>query len=282
MSFKSGFVAILGRPNVGKSTLLNKIIGEKIAITSSRPQTTRTRIMGVLTTETSQIIFTDTPGHHAPQNKLDEFMLESISSASSGSDLNLVVIDHKSEPIPNPPAGSWLIINKIDAYPKENLLPIIARHKDNFAKIFPISAKTGDGVDELLKALNENISEGPKYFHEDTLTDQPERVLMAEFIREKAMRLLGEELPYGIAVEISSMKDRENVLHVEATIFCEKKSHKAIIIGKKGDKIKQIGITARTEGEKFFGQKIYLELWVKVRENWRNSAASLRNFGYQN
>jgi GTP-binding protein Era len=243
--------------------------------------------MGVLTNDDSQIIFTDTPGLHTPQNKLDEFMMESINSARNDSDISLVVIDHKTEPIPHPPQNAWLVINKIDSSPKEQILPLISQYQNDFEHIFPASAKTGEGVEELLSHIRATLPEGPRYFAEDTLTDQPERVIIAEFIREKAIRLLGEELPYGIAVEIGSMKpDAFGTIHVQATIFCEKNSHKAMIIGKKGEKIKQIGTLARQEAEKFLGHvdnksKIYLELWVKVRPNWRNNQASLRSFGYE-
>ncbi|GHV17570.1 GTPase Era [Clostridia bacterium] len=295
MSFKSGFVSILGRPNVGKSTLLNRIIGEKIAIVSPRPQTTRTRIMGVLTDDDSQVVFLDTPGVHTPRNKLGEYMVNSAFDANSESDIVLFLTDKLVDNTEylariSPNSKVFLIINKIDEHPKEEILPIIEGYsklqiagRTVFADIFPISAKTGDGVDHLLSSIRQNLPDGPKYFPDDTLTDQPERVIIAEIIREKCLRLLGDEVPFGIAVEIEEMKrdDKKGIINIRAAIYCEKNSHKAIIIGKNGTMLKEIGSRARASVEKFFGEKVFLQTWVKVQDNWRNSRTSLKNFGYE-
>lgn len=284
---KSGFVAIVGRPNVGKSTLINKIVGEKIAAVSRKAQTTRTRIMGVVTDENSQIIFMDTPGMHAPRTKLGNFMEGSIASALDGADVVLLMADvaelgAKTLQIDKLPKGMniFLVINKTDATPKETLLPIIDKvaKEYDFSGIFPISAKKGDGIDVLLKSIREILPEGVKYFPDDSITDQPERVIISELVREKCMRLLGDEIPFGIAVEIEEFK----LPLLRACIFCDKDSHKGIIIGKNGAKLKEIGTKAREDIERLLQEKVHLELWVKVCEGWRDNNRNLKEFGYSN
>ena len=280
--FKSGFVTIIGNPNVGKSTLLNKILGEKIAIVSSKPQTTRTKIMGVHTDSNAQIIFIDTPGMHSPRNKLGEIMVRTAKEEAAGADIIYVMTDctNPSE-LPDIPGGhKFLVINKVDGIEKEKILPIIAEYGSEFDEVFPISAKTGEGVDALLEATKKYLAEGPKYYPDDTMTDQPERVIASEMIREKVFRLLNEEVPFGTAVGIEKFEEKEKLTSIEAIIYCEKESHKGIIIGKNGDMIKKIGSSARVELEKFLGVKVFLNVWVKVSEGWRDSGAKLRNFGY--
>ena len=289
--FHSGFITIVGRPNVGKSTLMNAMVGEKIAIVSSRPQTTRNRIMGVMTRPDWQIVFLDTPGIHTPRTKLGESMMQSVKDAMDGMDGVLVLVDatqvgEHDRAIVRDMAGKKvpkvLAINKIDLLPPEKLLGLIASFADlGYDAIIPISAKTGDGLDDLTKQLATHLPEGPKYFPDDMMTDQPERLICAELIREKALQHLRDEVPHGIGVEMMGMeKMNDNFMEINATIYCERDAHKGIIIGKHGAMLKKIGELARQDIEHFMGTKVYLQTWVKVKENWRDSAALLRNFGF--
>lgn len=293
---KSGFVAICGRPNAGKSTLMNKIIGEKVAIVSNKPQTTRTKIMGVHTKDDCQIVFIDTPGIHKPHNKLGERMEKYIYTATQDIDLLLYVVDcnlyeneyekerQALEGLKKSDVPVLLVVNKVDTIEKVKLLPIIDRLKElyDFAGIVPLSAQKGDNVDALVEEICARLDEGPQFFPGDLITDQPERQITAEFIREKALRLLNQEIPHGIAVEIEKMKKRDTgTYEVLAVIYCERQSHKAIIIGKKGEKLKQIGSRARADIERFLGTKVYLELWVKVKEDWRNKEAFMNTIGFE-
>ena len=295
---KSAFVAIVGKPNVGKSSLLNRLLGEKIAIVSAKPQTTRSKIMGVMNAGENgetQLVFTDTPGMHKPRNKLGDYMVKTIVDSIGDVDLCLMVVEesgklHEAElelmerfrklgmPV-------ILAINKIDRLPdKSKLLERIAQFSElyDFAGIIPISVQDGDGIGELVKKLCEMAEEGPHFFDDDTLTDQPERVIAAEIIREKMLRLLSDEVPHGTAVEIEKMREREDggLMDIEATIYCEKDSHKGIIIGKGGAMLKKIGSCARADLEKFLTIRVNLKLWVKVTPDWRNKAGSLKRFGY--
>ncbi|MDR1100833.1 MAG: GTPase Era [Clostridiales bacterium] len=274
MAFKSGFASIAGAPNVGKSTFLNRVIGEKITITSPKPQTTRFVISGVLTDENSQIIFLDTPGIHTPKNNLGKRMVTGAFEANKSSDIILFMIDapsafseKNSDIIPALPhtAKIFMVINKVDIFAKSQILPIIAKYSElhNFAHIFPISAKDGTGVEALISAIRDELPEGEPYFPSDTLTDQPERVIVSEFIREKCMRLLGDEIPFGISVEIEEFDDAHTPCRIRATILCAKESHKSIIIGKNGAMIKAIGTRAKASTEKLLGTKVHLDLWVK-------------------
>ncbi len=293
---KSGFVAITGRPNAGKSTLLNKIIGEKVAIVSRKPQTTRTKILGVHTGDDFQLVLIDTPGIHKPQNKLGERMEKYIYSATQDIDALIYVVDcniseRELELEKEALAGLKksgvpviLAVNKIDTVPKLNLLPVLDSLKDlyDFSDIVPISAQKGNNVDRLMETVKEYMQEGPKFFPDDVITDQPERQIVAEFIREKALRLLNQEVPHGIAVEIEKMSQRKNgTYEILAAIYCEKPSHKGIIIGKGGEKLKDIGRQARQDIERFLGNKVYLELWVKVKENWRNLENFITEMGFE-
>ncbi|MBO7209317.1 MAG: GTPase Era [Clostridia bacterium] len=290
--FKSGFISIAGKPNVGKSTLLNAFLGQKIAAVSPKPQTTRYQITGVVTKENSQFIFVDTPGIHNAKNKLGKYMNNEAFQGVDGADLVLYLVAADKCNIENEQEiiekincdNKILVINKTDAVPKETLLPLIASLQTiaDFKEIVPVSALKNDGTNELLKVIEKYLPEGPKFFPDDTLTDQPEKQICAEFIREKLMRNTNCEIPYGIAVVIESMKfnEEKNLTSIEATIFCERDSHKSIIIGKNGEMLKKIGTSARRDFERFLGGKVYLNLWVKVKENWRNSEVSLKNFGY--
>ncbi len=292
---KSGFVAICGRPNAGKSTLMNKIIGEKVAIVSNKPQTTRTKIMGVRTEDDCQIVLIDTPGIHKPQNKLGEKMEKYIYTATKDIDVLLYVVDATlyDNEYPKEKAALEglkasdvpviLVVNKVDKVEKNSLLPTIQKLSElyDFSGIVPLSAKMGDNVDALLAEIKNLLSEGPQFFPGDIITDQPERQIVAEFIREKALRLLNQEIPHGIAVEIERMQRRENgTYEILAAIYCERQSHKAIIIGKKGEKLKEIGSRARQDIERFLSSKVYLELWVKVKEDWRNKEAFMNTIGF--
>lgn len=292
---KSGFIAITGRPNAGKSTLLNRILGEKIAIVSSKPQTTRTKIQGVLTDGESQLVLIDTPGIHKPANKLGQRMEKYIYTATKDIDVLLYVVDcniyeneFKKEQealkgLKTSGVPVILAINKVDTVEKTMLLPLIERLKGlyDFSAIVPISAQKGANVGELTDEIKKLLPEGPKFFPDDTLTDQPERQIIAEFIREKTLRLLNKEIPHGIAVEIERMKQRENgMFDIEASIYCERKSHKAIIIGKGGEKLKDIGSRARVDIERFLDEKVYLKLWVKVNEDWRNKEGFMNMLGF--
>ena len=293
MEYKSGFVSIIGRPNVGKSTLINRLVGEKIAIISSKPQTTRNNILGILTEENMQIVFTDTPGIHEPTSKLAELMVKNATDAMHDTDAILFLV----EPIPNvgrteekiieglkkQSAPVILVINKIDTVKKDILLEVITKYteKYDFAAVVPISAQRRDGVDTLKKEIIPHVPEGPQFFPEDMVTDQPERQIAAEIIREKLLRSLDKEVPHGIAIEIFSMKDKKDSLKIEANIYCEKQSHKGIIIGKGGALLKKIGTQAREDLERAHGKKVYLELWVKVNEDWRNKRGKIANFGFE-
>jgi GTP-binding protein Era len=293
-NFKSGYVTLVGRPNAGKSTLMNTLIGEKLAIISSKPQTTRNKIQTILTTDDFQIVFTDTPGIHKPATHLGEYMLKSIESALKEIDIVLYLVEPFDkirkqdmeiiEKLKNVKAPVFLLINKIDTIDKTKLLSIMDSYSKqmNFAEIIPISALKADNKELLLKAIEKYLSIGPKYFPEDMITDQPERQIVAEIIREKALYLLQDEIPHGIAVEVTGMKRRSDkeITDIDATIYCERESHKGIIIGKKGSMLKKIGSTARYDIEKFIGGKANVQLWIKVKKDWRDSDNLLKAFGY--
>ena len=291
--YKSGFAAIIGMPNVGKSTLLNKIAGQKIAIISEKPQTTRNKILAIHTTDTEQIIFTDTPGIHKPHNKLGEFMVNAANETMRDVDVLLFVIDAtrpiqdgEREIVKNIAKTGLpciLVMNKVDLVEKSNLLPMIADYSSmyDFESIVPMSAKSGDGVDVLLNDIKNYIPEGPQFYDEDMITDQPEKQIAAEIIREKMLWLLDKEIPHGIAIEITKMQEKEKITNIYATIYCEKATHKGIIIGKNGDMLKKIGSMARKDIEHMLGKKVYMELWVKVKNDWRNSDFLIKNFGYK-
>lgn len=294
---KSAFIAIVGRPNVGKSSILNRILGQKITIVSSKPQTTRTRIMGVLTEGETQLVFIDTPGIHKPRTELGKYMVRSIDESVAGVDACLLVTEacrnitdtelklmEKFEAMSVP---AILAINKIDTVKdKSDLMLQIARYSEkyDFDAVVPVSAQTGSGIDQLKDELKKQAQEGGHLFDEDTITDQPERVLAAEMIREKMLRLLDKEIPHGTAVVIERMKTRDDkdIIDMDATIYCEKASHKGIIIGKGGSMLKKIGTYARQDMEAFFNCKVNLTMWVKVKEDWRNRENLLRSFGYDN
>lgn len=293
-SYKSGFVTLIGRPNVGKSTLMNQVIGQKIAITSSKPQTTRNRIQTVYTQEDGQIIFLDTPGIHKAKNKLGEYMVTVAERTLNEVDVVLWLVEpttfigagerHIAETLQRVKTPVILVINKIDTVKKEELLPVIAAYQKlvQFAEIVPVSAMNGENKENLIDTIFQYLQEGPQFYDEDTITDQPERQIVAELIREKALRLLNDEIPHGIAVSIEKMRERKggNIMDIEATIVCERDSHKGIIIGKKGAMLKNIGMKARTEIENLLDQKVNLQLWVKVRKDWRDSDMFLKNYGY--
>lgn len=294
--FYSGFVTLVGRPNVGKSTLMNRLIGEKIAIISSKPQTTRNKITSILTKDTYQCVFIDTPGIHKPKHKLGEYMVKSAETTLNEVDAVLMLIEPNArermvemdryvlERLENIKTPVILVINKIDTVDKADLLRVMDQYHQmyDFAEIVPISAMTGENTEELMEIIKKYLPEGPQYFPSDMVTDQPERQIASEIIREKALHLLQEEIPHGIAVEIMSMKKRgdRNLVDVEATIYCEKDSHKGIIIGKRGDMLKKIGTRARGDMEKLLGSPINLQIWVKVKKDWRDSDFLLKNFGY--
>lgn len=292
--FKSGFVAIIGRPNVGKSTLMNKLIGQKISIMSNKPQTTRNRIQTIITKEQGQIVFIDTPGIHEPKHKLGKYMNEAAKSTLNEVDLVLWLIEPDKkigkgdayiiEQLQSVSTPVFLIINKIDTIKKPEILEIIDAYKDvyNFEKIIPVSALKDNDLDSITDEIFGYLEEGPMYFPEDMITDQPERQLVAELIREKALFFLQQEIPHGIAVIIDQMKDREdkNIIDIDATIICEKDSHKGMIIGKKGEMLKKIGTMARREMEVLLGIKVNLKIWVKIKKDWRDSDFLLRNFGF--
>ncbi len=292
---KSAFVAIVGKPNVGKSSILNRVLGEKIAIVSAKPQTTRSKIMGVMNYEETQLVFTDTPGLHKPKNKLGDYMVKTIVDSIGDVDLCLMVVEESGklheaeleliEKFKKLDMPAALAINKIDRLTDKTAL--LARMSEfaalyDFAAIVPVSASTGEGLETLIQTLCDMAEEGPHFFDEDTLTDQPERVIAAEIIREKMLRLLSDEVPHGTAVEIEKMRERADgsMMDIEATVYCEKESHKGIIIGKGGAMLKKIGTYARTDLEKFLETKVNLKLWVKVTPDWRNKAGGLRRFGY--
>lgn len=291
---KSAIVSIVGRPNVGKSTLLNQLIGAKIAIVSNKPQTTRTRITGVLTRGSCQFIFQDTPGLHKPRSRLGDYMVKIVRDTVSDVDIAALVVE------PTPSIGSAeeeliarmeefhmpsvLIINKIDTVEKDKLLAVIAAYsqRHEFDAVVPISAKNGENTDILLDEFEKFALEGPQLFPDDMLCDQPERQLAAEIIREKMLLLLDKEVPHGTAVAIERMKERDDgLMEISATIYCEKRSHKGIIIGKGGAMLKKIGAQARMDIQELLDTKVFLELWVKVKEDWRNNQYQMRNFGYE-
>lgn len=293
MEFKSGFVTIVGKPNAGKSTLLNRITGEKIAITSKKPQTTRNTIKGIVTTDDYQIVFIDTPGIHRARNKLGEYMVNLVFTTMNEVDAVLFMVDvtsandedaHIVKKLKELKTSVYLVLNKVDLVEKGKVLPVIDKYRSmlDFKAIIPISAVTGEGVDIILKELIPILPEGPKYFDDDTPTDQPERAIVAEFIREQVFRYMSDEIPYGVGVEILSFKERQDkdIIEIQANIYCEKESHKGIIIGKGGNMLKKIGSNARQEIEALLGIKVFLELWVKVREDWRNSERMLKMLGY--
>lgn len=291
---KSGFVTLVGRPNVGKSTLMNKLIGQKIAIMSNKPQTTRNRIQTVYTDEKGQIVFLDTPGLHKAKNKLGEYMVKTAQRTFEEVDVILWLVEanefigpgdrHIAEQLANVKVPVILVINKIDMVKKEELLPIVDSYSKlcNFAEIVPVCARSGDNTATLIDVVFKYLKEGPMFFDEDVVTDQPMRQIAAEIIREKALHSLSEEIPHGIAVTIEVMRERPkgNITDIEATIVCEKDSHKGIIIGKGGAMLKKIGSTARFELEEMLEQKVNLKLWVKVRKEWRDSDLLLKNYGY--
>lgn len=291
--FKSGFVTLIGRPNVGKSTLMNYLIGQKIAITSNKPQTTRNRIQTVLTTEEGQIVFVDTPGIHKAKNKLGEYMVNVAERTLNEVDVVLWLVEpttfigageqHIAQQLKRVNTPVVLVINKSDTVKKEELLPCIKKYSEvhDFSDIVPVSARTGDNTEELLKVIMKYLPYGPQFYDEDTITDQPERQIVAELIREKALHCLNEEIPHGIAVYIDKMKQRKNITDIDATIVCERDSHKGIIIGKQGAMLKKIGSTARYEIERLLDTKVNLQLWVKVKKDWRDSDYLIKNFGYQ-
>ena len=293
MTTKSAMITIAGRPNVGKSTLTNYLVGEKIAIVSNKPQTTRNRICGIVTRENTQFVFVDTPGFHKPKTKLGDYMVNVTKDSIADVDLTILVV----EPIASVGAQEEaliaqlqgkscpmvLAINKIDTIEKEKLLEVIATYSQaaDFAAIIPISAKTGDGVEALLDVCGKYAVESPFLFPDDLTTDQPERQVMSEIIREKLLWCLDREVPHGTAVEITRFSERDNgIIDMDATIYCEKASHKGIIIGKHGDMLKKISTMARVDCEKFMGTRVFLTTWVKVKENWRDSDFLIRNFGY--
>lgn len=293
MNTKTAMITIAGRPNVGKSTLINDLVGEKIAIVSNKPQTTRNRICGIVTRGETQFVFVDTPGFHKARTKLGDYMVHVTQDSIADMDLTVLVVEPIAsvgqqekallEQIAQRSCPAILAINKIDTVEKESLLAVIAAYsaEAKFDAIIPISAKTGDGVEELLAECGKYAAEGPFLFPEDVTTDQPERQVMAEIIREKLLWCLDREVPHGTAVEITKFSERDNgIIDIDATIYCEKASHKGIIIGKHGDMLKKISTMAREDCERFMGTRVYLTTWVKVKENWRDSDFLVRNFGY--
>ena len=290
---KSGYIAIVGRPNVGKSTLLNALLGEKIAIVSNKPQTTRNRILGILTRGEAQFVFIDTPGIHKPQNSLGDFMVETANASMKEADAVVLMVDAgreitaveenvirylKQSGIP-----AVLALNKTDLYTAVEIAESIKRYAaaHDFAAVVPLCAKNGKQVFDVLDECEKLLAESEWFFPDDMITDQPERQIAAEIIREKLLRTLNKEVPHGVAVVIEEFKDEGNLVRIRAEIFCEKASHKGIIVGKNGAELKMVGTYARQDLEKLFGTKVYLNLWVKVKENWRDSRIAVGNFGYR-
>ncbi len=294
MKTKTAMITIAGRPNVGKSTLTNYLVGEKIAIVSNKPQTTRNRICGIVTRGNSQFVFVDTPGFHKARTKLGDYMVSTVKESISDVDMTILVVEPIAsvgtqeqallEQLNATHCPVVLAINKIDTVEKEKLLEVIAVYSEafKFDAIIPISAKTGDGVEELLKECEKYTIESPFLFPGDLTTDQPEKQVMAEIIREKLLWNLDKEIPHGTAVEVNTFTERDNgIIDLDVTIFCEKASHKGIIIGKNGEMLKKISTQARKDCERFMGTKVYLTTWIKVKENWRDSDVLVRNFGYK-
>lgn len=293
-NFKSGFVAIIGRPNVGKSTLMNHLIGQKIAITSKKPQTTRNKIQTVYTCEDGQIIFLDTPGIHKAKNKLGEYMVNVAEQTLKDVDVILWLVEpttyigagekHIAEQLQKTSLPVILVINKVDTVKKEDILQVIDNYRKlyDFAKIIPASALRGQNTKDIVNSLFKYMPYGPMFYDEDTVTDQPQRQIVAEIIREKALHALDEEIPHGIAVTIEKMRERkgQHIVDIEATIICERDSHKGIIIGKQGSMLKKIGSNARFEIEKMLEERVNLKIWVKVKKDWRDSDTLMKNFGY--
>lgn len=292
--FKSGFISIIGRPNVGKSTFLNRVIGQKIAIMSDKPQTTRNKVQGVLTTDEAQMVFIDTPGIHKPKHKLGDFMIKLAINTFKEVDIILFMINAEEgfgrgdefiiEQLKNVKTPVFLVINKIDQIHPDQLITLIEQYKDMypFKEIIPISALEGNNIDRLLDQIREYMPEGPQYYPADQVTDHPERFIVSELIREKALHLTREEVPHSIAVVIDQMKQegKKDLIHVMATIIVERDSQKGIIIGKQGKMLKEIGQRARQDIENLLGSKVFLELWVKVQKDWRNRSTHLRDFGF--
>ena len=293
-NFKSGFVAIIGRPNVGKSTLMNHLIGQKIAITSKKPQTTRNKIQTVYTCEDGQIIFLDTPGIHKAKNKLGEYMVNVAEQTLKDVDVILWLVEpttyigagekHIAEQLQKTSLPVILVINKVDTVKKEDILQVIDNYRKlyDFAEIIPASALRGQNTKDIVNSLFKYMPYGPMFYDEDTVTDQPQRQIVAEIIREKAVHALDEEIPHGIAVTIEKMRERkgQHIVDIEATIICERDSHKGIIIGKQGSMLKKIGSNARFEIEKMLEERVNLKIWVKVKKDWRDSDTLMKNFGY--
>ncbi|MBQ8474647.1 MAG: GTPase Era [Clostridia bacterium] len=289
---KTAFISIVGRPNVGKSTLMNSLLGEKVAIVSSKPQTTRNRIMGILTKDENQFVFLDTPGIHKPKSKLGTYMMKSVRSSLGSSDAVILIADAGKAPgeternvieqIKKDELPAMLVLNKIDLYNREQIAVTISQYAElyNFDAFVPVSAMKGKNVEDVLQEAEKFLYEGDWFFEEDMITDQPEKQIAAEIIREKLLRMLSKEIPHGTAVVIEEFKDEETLISIRAEIFCEKASHKGIIVGKNGETLKKIGTFAREDMEAFFGVKVYLNLWVKVKENWRDSDFNLNNFGF--
>ncbi len=290
--YKSGFATLIGRPNVGKSTLMNHIIGQKIAITSNKPQTTRNKIQTVHTSKEGQIVFLDTPGIHKAKNKLGNYMVNVAERTLADVDVVLWLVEpttyigageqHIIEQLKKVKTPVILVINKIDTVKKQEILLFIDAYRKqmDFAEIVPVSALKGDGVEDLLSCIMKYLPEGEPFYDEDTVTDQPIRQITAELIREKALRCLEDEIPHGVAVTIESMKTRKRIVDIEATIVCERESHKGIIIGKQGQMLKKIGSLARPDIEDLVDSQVNLKLWVKVKKDWRDSDFLLKNFGY--
>lgn len=294
-NIKSGFVSIVGRPNVGKSTLLNRILGQKIAITSDKPQTTRNRILGIHTVPEGQVLFLDTPGIHRPQGRLNRFMVDQALNACTGVDLVFFLVEATDKPgggdkfvmdvLRKSGLDVFLVINKVDLVKRESLLPLIEYYSQqfDFAEIFPVSAATGEGVDALVSRAIGYLPEGPHYYPEDMITDLPERFIVAEMVREQLLRQTHDEIPYGVAVEVESFEEKpeKGLIVINAVIHVERDAHKRIVLGKNGSRIRAIGQSSRKEIESFLGSRIYLELFVHVQKNWTDSSGQLRRFGYE-
>ena len=293
-NYKSGFVSVIGRPNVGKSTLINSLIGQKIAIMSDKPQTTRNKILCVLTQDDAQILFIDTPGIHKPKHKLGEYMVKAAENTLKEVDVILFVVDatenigagelYIMERLQSTQAPVILVVNKVDQINKQQVLPVISRYSDklNFVGAIPISAKEKTNLDQLVEEIKKYLEEGPQYYPSDMITDQPERLVIGELIREKSLHLTKEEIPHAIAVDIEEISKRNNDdLYIRATIYVERESQKGIVIGAKGSLLKEIGQLARADIENLLGSKVYIDLWVKVKKDWRNRDGILRGFGYE-